>query len=254
MNQGVDMHAWKQQWVVAMVLGLGAGASVALADQPSEVTAPVEKVFVPYGFDSNDNVELIVHGHFPSTCYKTGSATAVVDEARRVVTLDVKAYSYNALMCAQVMVPFSQTVKLGTVAPGTYRIEVADRPDAVTAPLVVGETQSSSPDDFLYASVAQVDLAASGNGQYQVTIAGEYPYFYVGCMVIREVRTYLSPGNTLVVMPVAEIVHGVECQAQTSKKFTVTKTVGGLEPAEYLVHVRVLNGESVNRFVDLTRN
>ena len=35
-------------------------ANVALADNPVLVPAPVDKVFVPAGFDDNDKVEVIV--------------------------------------------------------------------------------------------------------------------------------------------------------------------------------------------------
>lgn len=248
------MHAWKQRMWVLTVLGAIIGSGHAMADQPSQVTAPVAKVFVPQGFDDNDNVEVVVHGHFPSTCYKTGPASASLDEATGVITLDVKAYQYRGAMCAQVLVPFTQSIKVGTLASGTYRVEVLDRPTATIPALVVGQATTSGADDHFYAPVAQVSLEADASGQYVLNAEGEYPFFFVGCMVIRELRTYLSPGNTLVVLPISELVDGPECAPQAmSKKFSVSTPVGALAADEYLIHVRVLNGESVNRFVDFTR-
>ena len=51
------------------VLGvLGFGARAFADDSAVLVQAPIDKVFVPLGFDDNDKVELIIHGQFPNTC------------------------------------------------------------------------------------------------------------------------------------------------------------------------------------------
>jgi hypothetical protein len=225
-------------------------AGAAPTRPPILVTAPVDKVFVPSGFDDNDDVEVIVHGSFPNTCYKTGPVTGKVDASTGVVTVDVKAYLYQGERCAQMLVPFTQSVRLGAVPAGQYRIKVADRPAAATVPLVVATAQTSSPDDYLYAPVALVAVDEAGPGEIAVRIEGDYPYMLQGCMVLREVRTYMSPGQTLVVMPIAEIVvDDVQCAAQAAnRRFAVSKTIGALPPDDYLVHVRVLDGNSLNRY------
>jgi len=43
--------------------------SSAVFAQPVIISAPVEHLYVPTGFDSNDSVEVIVTGNFPNACY-----------------------------------------------------------------------------------------------------------------------------------------------------------------------------------------
>jgi hypothetical protein len=243
--------------VAAFLASTVFAAPAALAQSPVLVPAPVEKVFAPLGFDDNDNVELILHGHFPSTCYKVGPATASIDESTGRVVVKAEAYRYLGVGCAALMVPFTQSVKFGTVAVNTYKVEVVDRPDAVTTDLVVVPARSPDPDDYLYAPVQEVDLVATAGdarrGAYQVALKGRFPMMLQGCMVLREIRETLTPGDVLVVQPIAAIVDGPECDPSVySYDFSATKTVAGtLSASELLVHVRVLNGESLNRLFDL---
>jgi hypothetical protein len=248
------MIAWKQTLASVSTLMALATTASAQADGPELVTAPVDKVFSPFGFDDNDNVEIVVHGTFPNTCYKTGPVEGRVDAEAGVITVHAQAYRYNGV-CAEVQVPFTQSVKLGTVAVGTYRIVVDERPDATTTDLVIARARTPDADDYLYAPVAQVSLDKNQDGTYAVRLEGEYPYMFIGCMVMREVRAYMSPGNTLVVMPIAELVDdGPQCASQAeTHRFTVTQPVGALAAGEYLVHVRALDGNALDRFVDLTR-
>src|SRR4051812_23862670 len=84
-------------------------ANIALASgsAPRLVRAPVEKVYAPFGFDDNDNSEVVIHGHFPNTCYKTGPATALVDSNAKTITIDAQSYLYGGV-CAQMVVPYIQ--------------------------------------------------------------------------------------------------------------------------------------------------
>lgn len=248
------MNAWTHIGSLGLVL---AGLTVSLGSAsaqsgPVTVTAPVDRVFVPLGFDSNDNVELVLHGHFPSTCYKVGPVEATIDTEVRQISVTSWAYEYQSSICAQARVSFTQTVKLGYVVPGNYTIKVIDRPDATAAALAVTETRSPNPDEYLYAPVATTSLDKTTDGSYTLTISGDYPYMFVGCMVLREIKTYMSPGNTLVVLPVAELTDGADCAAQgVTKKFVGTKVIGALTEGDYLLHVRVLEGNSLNRFVEV---
>ena len=77
--------------ILAVVINTSFLTSSGLANdgqEPALVGAPVEKVFVPLGFDDNDNVEVVVHGHFQSTCFKVGPSTATVDAAAKTVTIN----------------------------------------------------------------------------------------------------------------------------------------------------------------------
>ena len=75
---------------------------------------------------------------------------------------------------------------------------------------------------------------------------------FVGCMVLKDVKTSLTPGNVMVVQPIAELVDGPECLAQADdKRFSFTKPLGFTpKKEEYLIHARSTSGSSVNRVVD----
>src|SRR5690606_17044612 len=111
--------------VLALAAALASPAAAAGdAPQPALVPAPVEAFFVPLGYDDNDNVEVVVHGRFPNTCYKVGPANATVDVAARTVEVEATAFHYQAAGCALVLVPFTQTVALGLLPEGTYTVSI----------------------------------------------------------------------------------------------------------------------------------
>jgi len=238
---------------IISALGTGFLASIAMADDnfvPRLVTAPIERVFVPLGFDSNDNVEVVLHGHFPSTCFKLGPAMYTVDEATKTIEIEALSYQYNG-GCAQILVPFIQSVSVGLLKEGNYNIVVKDRPHTRTASLPVTEAVTSQPDDYLYAPVATVAMVNTLGLKKGIRIEGEFPMLFHGCMVLKDVRLNVTADDVIVVLPIAEIVHGQTCnQSSYTHKFsTVAEIPGQLLEAEYLIHVRVISGESLNKFI-----
>ncbi len=223
------------------------------ADQnPIEIDAPISKIYIPLGFDDNDNVEVVLHGDFTDTCHQVGHTVAVVDEASKTVTVSATAYKYPGKFCIQSITPFIQTVSLGIVGEGDYQV-VYKNDKAVKSSLNVARRKTESPDDYLYATVenAYIDVNAS-SGKQALKIQGHFPMFFVGCMVIKEVKTVKAPEDVLVVLPIAEIVDNETCATQPSDR-SFEYTVGLQAPfqGEGLLHVRTLNGTSLNRFINI---
>ena len=241
------------QWMLvagisgSVVLTNGARAET----EPKLVLSPVEKVFVPLGFDNNDNVEIVLHGHFRNSCYKVGPAHAKVNHLTKKIHVTAYAYKYPAT-CLQALVSFTQVVKLGTVDVGDYKILLGQAPDLGEVNLNIVKSRTVSPDDFLYAPVSEVNLAGNEPaGQPTITVSGSYPFMFRGCMILRDVRVQQTPGNVLVVQPVAEYTEGDECLPQTqSKSFAVSVPLAERVHGDNLIHVRVLNGDSLNRVVE----
>ena len=231
--------------ILLLSLPFNVGYAVA-AEGPQLVKAPVERVFVPFGFDDNDNVELVVHGQFASTCYKTGPATAKVDDVTKVITIDAQAYLYSGI-CAQALIPFTQTIKLGIVKLGDYKVVVQDSPQAQAAILNIVAATTTNADESYYAPVEGVALNATKNG---VRVEGEWPYTFVGCMVMKDIRTEVTSGNVVVVRPVAEFTDGPACDSQRlSHHFSIeVPLAASLTSGDYLLHARALNGNALNRF------
>lgn len=221
-----------------------------IARNPSVVHAPVQKVFVPVGFDDNDNAEIVVHGYFPNSCYKAGQVTAEVDEEKRKITVHAKSFLYPTSVCLQMVIPFTESVKLGVLKSGNYDIVVEGSPKAQVLPLSVGVRKSENADDYLYASATSASLAQDEAGAYSLNLSGNHPQMFVGCMIIKEVKSYLTPGNVLVVLPIAEAVDDERCiKPKWQEKFNISVPVEKPLEEDVLVHVRVLNGQSLNSFV-----
>lgn len=243
-----------QNTLVGMVAGTGLMATSLMAASPVLVKAPVEKIFVPLGFDTNDNVEIFYHGHFPNSCYKVGPAKAAVDEKNKTISVEASAYYYPGTMCAQMLVPFNGSVKMGIMPEGDYSVVVPGDTQVTEADLQIKIAKTANPDDYLYAPVETIKIIGGETTESELSlkIEGTYPFMFVGCMVLKDVKTSLTPGNVMVVQPIAELVDGPECLAQADdKRFSYTKPLGfAPKKEEYLLHARSTSGSSVNRVVD----
>ena len=114
-----------------------------------------------------------------------------------------------------------------------------------------GARTTESADDFLYASVEQAYVKVNPeNSKQSLVLQGHHPYWYTGCQVITEVKTYRNPADVLVVLPISEIFEGEVCEQQPADRaFRVE--VGLPQPFtdEGMIHVRTLNGNSINQYV-----
>ena len=117
----------------------------------------------------------------------------------------------------------------------------------------VSLSSSRSPDDFLYAPVTDARVE-SGNGVLDnkkknptLILNG---YFTNSCMSFREVKFNVRPNGVIEVLPIIDVQQGVTC-AQVATEFNISVSLREVPEGRYLVHIRSLNGQSVNRIVDL---
>jgi len=243
---------------IALLFGMFGGmmfTNLAFAEGPVLVTSPIDTVYTPLGFDDNDDAEIVLRGKFPDTCFKVGPTTAVVNRDEKTITVDAKAYQYSGETCLKVEAPFLQSVKMGPLPVGEYTVQVLNR-DVSALNLKVIASQTDNPDDFLYAPVEAVSFnkglgTQKSSGTQKIVLEGHYPYTFLGCMKLDEVRTQVTPGRVLVVQPIAKMyTDNADCTDQaTTKAFRVEHEIDAPE-GEYLAHVRVLAGQSLNRTVD----
>lgn len=108
-------------------------SSVAIA-QPEVILAPVEHLYVPTGFDSNDSVEVVVTGNFPNTCYSRNKVEVKVRDAIidiKVTSLAPEGSLITGRACPEMLVPFKEVVGVGNLQGGEYEIRV--NADSVTS-------------------------------------------------------------------------------------------------------------------------
>lgn len=217
---------------------------------PIEITSPIEKIFIPNGFDDNDNIEIILFGQFPNTCYKTGQTGFYFDQENKKISVWATAYKYNQenLFCAQVMVPFIQVVKIGLLAEGQYEVQLVTQ-QGIKRQFNVYKSVAESPDEFIYAPVSAVTAEFDRTTNKQsVAISGYFPRLYTGCMKLVDVRMEMDPEDVLVIRPIAEIFPDNECFG-AEYKFNLEKELPFILPNNTLIHTRVTNGNSLNQIV-----
>lgn len=224
---------------------------------PVLTNAPVRNVFVPVGFDDNDTVEVIVHGHFADSCNKMGPTIGLVDTDKSEITVGARALKYTANSCIPMEVPFLQSVKLGQLKAGNYTVKLSGGRTLPELPktMTVSAATTSTADDNLYAPVDAVEFVPVPGqaGVYALTVSGIFPKSEAGCMRLREVKI-LTYDGILIVLPISDFdANSGNCPQSNSpfdRMFKVTKNVTLDLKRDTLIHVRVLNGQSVNKVIE----
>jgi hypothetical protein len=221
---------------------------------PVLTNAPVSNVFVPVGFDDNDYVEVIIHGHFSNSCNKMGPVIGVSDSETREVQISARSLKYFGNECIPMAIPFVQSVKLGQLKAGEYDVSLRGGSPSFSRTLVVAPSTSSTADDNLYAPVDEVDFKPVSGAEdlYSLTVSGIFPRADLGCMQLEEVKV-LTFEDVLVVLPIARFEKDPSLCAPSltpfDRTFKVSKDVKLDLKRDTLIHVRVLNGQSVNKVV-----
>ncbi len=217
-------------------------AAGAYADEPQPIS--VSHLYVPQGYDDNDEIIVMVDGLLPSTCHQLAPAKVQVDYSSRKVSIDTRAH-FNAGPCVQVPVPFEQEVDIGSLAAGEWTLETSlQGPEEA---LLVEKASSMNPDEYLYAPIDRVEMNFDADkAQWNVTLSGD---ILATCLTLQETKI-LKQKKVFVVLPVLTQTTD-EC-LPTSSHFTYSVALPApIAPGRYLVHVRSLNGRGVNQWLDV---
>lgn len=223
--------------------------------QPALIAVTPDHVFAPLGFDDNDNAQIVLDGELPDTCHKVGPATFKIDEVSQRIYVQQQAYYYPGAWCAQVRVPYVQTLNLGLLRAGEYEI-VTQRDDGTlisVSSLPVAAATTASPDDHLYAPITDVFLEKSlGTLEgrdvfYTLYVSGS---FNNSCMKFKEVKMLVRDNNVIEILPLVEMDKTGGC-TQLLTEFNVGVSLKGISKGRHLIHIRSLNGQSINRVADL---
>lgn len=219
--------------------------ALSFADEsPTLRYSNIDAGYIPDGFDSNDNVQVVVEGVYRDTCSKPAGSRFKVNPITKNIEVVLYEYRYEGL-CLDVLVPHDEVINLGVVTDGQYKvIQSGGRNIGV---LNVVKATKTTPDDYLYAPVAQAYLK-SQNGKVAVTISG---VFTNSCMKLRNIIPKVQP-KVIAVAPIAELEQraGVGC-VNGSYPFEQTILINNVKPGRYLLHVRSLNGKAVNNLFDV---
>jgi hypothetical protein len=207
-----------------------ANISVAMyPTEPIQVSADFNKIYIPGGYDSNDLVQIVGEGYFPTSCYRPAPAHVRIDEVKKQIVLGPVAYSYRGT-CPQVIVPFQRVIVQGLNIIGELNIR---------------EATTSSADDYPYAPVSQAFFYQKGATKHAI-VNGT---FTDDCQTLDQIKLTVE-ADVVVLQPIARIESRTDCK---SGAFPFSKLVSAddVPPGRYLFHIRSLNGNAINSLLDV---
>lgn len=215
------------------------------AQVPTVVEAPVEHIFVPVGFDNNDNLEVVVTGKFPNPCYTRNKVEVKVKDDKIDVTITSLHKPDPAMpLCEPLKVPFTEVVTIGNLQAGDYTINVNNK---LQEKIDVAVSSSQSVDDHLYASVEYVELGFTGGLSGDALIIGKS---ISNCLELDHVE-YLSNGrDTYSVLPIMKKVSDDCPEGKKRIEIPVKFDVNELKSDKILLFVRSIDGKSVHSIIE----
>lgn len=228
----------------AFTLGFSLLTSLSLLAQTHEVTIETKDIHVPEGFDSNDNVEVIITGNLPNTCYRRPQAHTKLEEGR--INIDVKAIKLEGpeVNCIMALVPYMISVPLGQLSEGNYAIMINPGSNGEKGTKIkVDRSNSNSIDDHTYANVTGVKRIANSN---YIILTGYHPS---SCMSIENVQVIGNEaGDTVSVLPIIRQTQPI-CDRQVVQ-FEQKVEIPQLAKKDVLIHVRKIDGTAANYLME----
>lgn len=221
----------------------------AFASNAELVPVPVDDIYVPKGFDTNDNVEVVVTGYLPDLCHH--SPKALVKREGNNVKVEVKSYYKQPAdgSCPEMIVPFTETVNLGLMNKGKYKISVneneinkslkSNKAVKVQSELLVEATNSTYIDDNVYAAV---DFVKKDYTHKEIEINALNPS---DCFELDTVKFVSNGKNTYSVLPIMKQVRAFCPMKMTNLKIR-TNVPTELNREKVLLHIRSMEGKSYN--------
>ena len=198
----------------------------ARADEPLAV--PFKHAYIPRGFDGNDQTQIVVEGSFPASCYRVDDPQVNIDQQNHIIRIQARGEKVDGY-CFVMPSTFSQTVNLGQLPVGDYRVTSPDG-RTVYGDLPVVAAKVLNEDDYIYAQVSQAWVEQQ-NGQSVITVSGTLP---AGCMDVSQVLVSQQP-DVIVAQPILKQDNS-KCGAE--RAFQVSAPIAPNTHGRYLLHVR----------------
>lgn len=216
-------------------------SGMAAASTPVELMIPAEEVFLMNGFDSNDSVEVMIYGNLPNLCHKSPTTNVRVVGDKIKITLTALHYEPSNPFCAQVLVPFLETVNVGLLAKGDYKVVINEGTEVQSVGAMhISQATTTTQDNFIYAKVETIEKNENAG---TITLVGTNPS---DCWVLDEIKWEPNGKNGFAVLPIMKQVKETCTDSPVDFRYT-TKVPTDLEHLHvFLIHARSLAGKSVN--------
>lgn len=230
----------------AIIVGL-LFSQIALAS-PEIILSPVEHLYIPEGFDSNDSVELVIAGSFANACYSRNQVEVTV--AQDVIDITVTAIAPDkslALLskkCVDMIVPFKEVVTVGNLQGGDYVVRVNHKSAfELTDTLKITEASSNAIDNHIYAAIDWVEQKSKD----EFVLHG---WRYSNCVDLKKVEVISNNKDTFSILPVMKQTADVCPMKGMPIAYPVKVNLSSVKMTKPLLHVRTMDGKSVNAFVN----
>jgi len=251
-------------WSAICLMGVGSvamatgGMGIRINEKVIEV--PIDVALAPaQGYDDNDNVQVVIHGNLPNYCYTLGNYKVEKADASGRMRIRQFAVKKDDELCLEedrlpehmkMLVPFTAEISLGQLPPGQYDFIYGSRGGSETMSMDVEPAGATTVDSKPYAIISNAmasDVLARGK-KLEVTLSG---VLNSSCTELDEQVELKKIKNVYVVLPTIRRLEGVMC-AQMLRPFERKVDLGVIdEKGHFLVHVRSMNGKSVNRVVEI---
>lgn len=200
----------------------------------------IEHIYIPFGFDSNDNFEIVIEGVLPNLCHRSPMTKLKMDENKISIKMSSLFYDSNDVRCPSNPMPFIDLVSLGILKEGNYNIVVNENTEFQTEKqLQVVKETTNAPDEVIYANVEFIEIVP---GTRKVKLKGTNPS---DCFEFVEVKVFSNQIDTYSILPIVKKVKE-DCSYEPtpfSYDLTVPKDINR---RKVLLHVRSMRGKSVN--------
>lgn len=230
-------------FVATLALSLNAFAIL-----PEVVEAPVDHVFVPQGFDNNDQVEVIVTGKFPNPCYvRNKHEVKVKNDVIKInitsISMDDPAYT----KCEPLKIPFTEVVDIGNLQGGKYKIVVNQGGDyEIKQTITIGNSTSESVDDNIYAMVDYVETGFTGGASGDAILVASSPST---CLVLDRVQYLSNDSDALSILPIMKKISSDCPEKKVRLEVPVKFDPSKFKAENILLYVRTIEGRSVHTII-----
>ncbi len=226
-------------------------SQIAFATQMVE--GHIERVFLPpSGYDSNDNVQVMIDGVLPNQCQQIAKTEITFDSANREFRIRQWAQIRPIADCQRRELPpylgipgrYTKEVSLGVLPAGEYKVSFQQNGIVMRRGFLVAAAQTSSTDDAIYAPVSDffVPEMVKETESVQIVLTGVIGSRCLGWKNIEVDRFH----DIMVIKPKMKFVSTNFC-SDTPWALEKVVSLGRLKPGRYMIHVRSMNGQALSR-------
>ena len=241
-----------------IVVGLGLmGAGTAFAQTgTTRVEIPVQTLLTPEkGFEEKNNIQAVLYGYLPNQCYTLSNYEVRTQPSGDILvrqfaihdTTGVCANEQSMPAHMQMIVPFTTEVSIGHLFAGIHTLDYDTSSGMKTRPVDISTNVSPNVDTLPYAAVTAAIAPDMMNGAdpVKVTVTG---FLNSTCTSLDPVVQVMRENDVFVLLPTIKVKVDEFC-AQVMIPFEKEVNLGKTFPGIHLIHVRSMNGRSVNKVV-----